>query len=544
MSTEALVTVLALGVSVYALLPMEKRLELRLRVGWLFFVSAVASGLLVHYIKYQPVLSAMGIAPDLGPWRYGFTPELASYLALTLGVALCWTAISLGSLKPRRIDAFEEFNNELLFDAKYPALLFLWKRHLGGLKRLLESRHLFTRLRKRLIGDDRLSIEWRWEDGPDEQRTLVTTAGTLRIGRLLGIRRTLARLVPDYEDERSAAERICERVFFSKPLIEHLASNQPYFALELLTITAGFPREEFLREYFRQLLSKPSSVFFEELRFSLNYSESERYRIEKHNRLMYFFFGEDFWAERLEIYRPFGNHVVNLLESRRIDVATDVYAEPMGRYYEEGRWTCPFFGAIALFDLMIIEGLHRGGRSHLWLFYVQYFVEEIVANIEAAGGTKRYGIAEFPSPYHYLLYEAISTQCRWIREAAGLKGPLDSLVIDDTRLTPGSLTKSALVSLGSTLHWILSSTVISAEFKASMLEVVLRTYSDVATRTGRREFVELFRNSVIRGGDREDIGPAAYRAGLTAAYDGADLVPYRMGGNETLVDEIAAAIGR
>jgi len=82
MAPEALATLFGLAAAVYALLPSERRLDLRLRlhtVDWLVLGTAI---LLVHYILFFPVLAAVGVAPHLGPWRWGFTTASASYLTL------------------------------------------------------------------------------------------------------------------------------------------------------------------------------------------------------------------------------------------------------------------------------------------------------------------------------------------------------------------------------------------------------------------------------------------------------------------------------
>src|SRR4051812_40260104 len=82
MSPEALLTFFGLLVAAYSILPTERRLDLRVRLGtidWMIVISAI---LIVHYILLFPVLDALHIAPHLGTWRFGFEPDTASYLVL------------------------------------------------------------------------------------------------------------------------------------------------------------------------------------------------------------------------------------------------------------------------------------------------------------------------------------------------------------------------------------------------------------------------------------------------------------------------------
>ena len=81
MSTEGILTVIGLIVAVYTFLPIERRLNLRLRIRRLDIIVIAAAFALVHYIKFFPVFAALGV-PSLGPWRWGFDPDIASYLVL------------------------------------------------------------------------------------------------------------------------------------------------------------------------------------------------------------------------------------------------------------------------------------------------------------------------------------------------------------------------------------------------------------------------------------------------------------------------------
>jgi hypothetical protein len=90
LSAEALLAVLGLALAVYAVLPMEKRLDLRLRLGTPEWVLIGIAFFLVHCIKFYPGLRSLGVVPDFGSWRWGFDADSGSYLIVAVTVAFVW----------------------------------------------------------------------------------------------------------------------------------------------------------------------------------------------------------------------------------------------------------------------------------------------------------------------------------------------------------------------------------------------------------------------------------------------------------------------
>jgi hypothetical protein len=80
MVSEALLAVAGIGVTVWASLPEEHRLDIRLRFHWVDWVVLGTAIVLVLCILFSPVFAALGIPPYFGRWRWGFTPDTASFL--------------------------------------------------------------------------------------------------------------------------------------------------------------------------------------------------------------------------------------------------------------------------------------------------------------------------------------------------------------------------------------------------------------------------------------------------------------------------------
>src|SRR5688572_1129115 len=127
----------------------EARADLRLRVTPFTGLVVALAFLILVAIKLTPVWVALGWRV-LGPWRWGFDPEVASFTTIMVAAAIILLRVGTVRLSPRRINAFAELSERLLFAGKHSELLFLLERHFGALERLVESNYVASRLRKRL----------------------------------------------------------------------------------------------------------------------------------------------------------------------------------------------------------------------------------------------------------------------------------------------------------------------------------------------------------------------------------------------------------
>ena len=124
MSASNLITILSLIVAVYALLPSERLLDLKIKFAWYDRLVVLSGVAVVHYILYLPALQELGWAFPLGPWRWGFTSELATYTIF--GAVLAWGLVRLrfGHLDRRRAFAFGHLATKLLHERRYIGLRF------------------------------------------------------------------------------------------------------------------------------------------------------------------------------------------------------------------------------------------------------------------------------------------------------------------------------------------------------------------------------------------------------------------------------------
>ena len=97
----------------FAIIPRERRLDLSIRISNLDWLIIVATLILVHYIIYFSVLKELGLAFELGSWRYGFNEENTIYLIfLGLGIFLIFRA-KVSKITRSNIDSANDLFEQL-----------------------------------------------------------------------------------------------------------------------------------------------------------------------------------------------------------------------------------------------------------------------------------------------------------------------------------------------------------------------------------------------------------------------------------------------
>jgi hypothetical protein len=214
------------------------------------------------------------------------------------------------------------------------------------------------------------------------------------------------------------------------------------------------------------------------------------------------------------LYKPLGDAVIDFLDKLARNPSSDPYRDQNRDYSEDGRWRCPVYVGLRVFDLMVTEALHRETHWHMWLMYLEYWTGRIVKNMADLGPDIDLS-REHPTPYHYLLYEIFNTLTEWLSTAANLDEDLASVKIDAIDLDYGSIPKSAAISLGVCLRTAVESPNLTPKFKGYLLDVVAYEYSRIAEK-GRPSLTGMYELAVM-GGGREDRDNARFRTGVAEA---------------------------
>jgi hypothetical protein len=122
---ELLVTVASLLVALYAVIPGERQMELRFRIGMIEWSVLLIGFVLMLHQEYYTFFVVHGWAPDAGKWPRGFTPTSIKPLFVLLLAVFLGVHVRFARLSRCRIGKFAEFCQELNWRESYPELIAL-----------------------------------------------------------------------------------------------------------------------------------------------------------------------------------------------------------------------------------------------------------------------------------------------------------------------------------------------------------------------------------------------------------------------------------
>ncbi|MFI5398899.1 MAG: hypothetical protein ACHQ9S_25495 [Candidatus Binatia bacterium] len=507
MGAETLLTLLGLLIAAYAVLPVERQLDLKLRLKPLDWLVAATALILIHYIQFYPVLSSLGVAPDLGSWRWGFDAENASYLIVLVAVVFIYSRARTATVRPSTISTFRNLTERLVSEERFSQALFLLERHLSALFRVYNSDYFLLRLRQRLAPQ-----------------------GSFRFGEATSttdrLRRFTARLLPVFDRHPGIAGDTVRRFLVYEPFVSYLAKARPYFALVILNHEFS-EREDFLTLYIRALLRDKTSIIYDEIRHNQNLAKGRRYEIVEENRLIHYFLADARVAERMAVWKPFGDFTLGYLDHQFRNSQADPYNLALGTYYEAGRWECPIHATVWFFEAMVSEALYQGIEWHMWLYYLPPVVERIVRNLSPDFRTVEIW-REWPTAYHYLLYAIFDVFSGWIESAADLPPTQENVALRNEMIDHenGNIPKSAILALGICLRSVMLADAIDERFRAYLLDVVLRAYFDLLKKPTMQPFCRILRDVIVQGGFSGHRNDREYSANVRAALEMVDQIPF------------------
>jgi hypothetical protein len=518
MSTEALLAIMGLVCTVVPLLPEERRRDILVRLLTFDLALIAAVIIALHVIKFYPLLYENHLVPATGPWRFGLNAESASYLILLTASGIVGLRIWLRPLAASRLPTFHALIETQLRTRQYSHLAALLQRHWD---RLVTLHHpdgtLGARIFQRL--DTRPDVRSVVDGIPAIRSVLLRPKG------VHWARTWLAHLFAGAERRAYRIDDIFALALRSDEFVAHLAAAELPLALRILSYPTQ-ERDAFQERLFESLLSDSRSAFYQELRHNTNLRGGARYALPAQHRVLRHYLADPRVAQELAVYRPIGEYALQWLsKQQRLDVDPCNLAWT-DRFREFEAWRSPIHAAIRFFDIMVLEALHHRVSWHMWLYYFPSFVESILANMRHRDDVDY--AREWPTPYHFLLYQLFSAIGSWIEEAARLSesDPSQGVVDVDLNHENGNIPKSAIIALGTCLRHVLMATQLTDRFKSYIVECTLRDLHRVQQHRNAAALSETLAQSLLRGGGSwfDSGGTAVYRAKLLEAFAGIDLI--------------------
>ncbi|MDR6915105.1 hypothetical protein J2X66_001970 [Pseudomonas sp. 3296] len=489
--TSVLITILGLMAAVWAVVPASNRLRFRLSMSWFDWGVAIGAFLLIHYLVFEQFLRSIGLYYSFGPWKWGLDKGSAVYLLL-LGLGLY---ILLRARTPKlatgKLGTFEELVNTFLLTKRYDELFTLIEPHLFKLFKLAKHRSLLVRLIKKIRpAPFKLTLEI--ENGNPIFRSV--NEGLIQAT----FRSAITKLESKLAARGCLADRardVLKSVLNQPKFVAYLSVSHPHFCLRILAIPEVI-REDFTDLFVAALIADNNSLLYSELKNNQNLNGRHRLALPTSNRIVYFLFNDITTAERLALYKPIGESVCRCIDEDLKLI--DAYNLSLGYYDQSGKYRCPVYAAVKLFEIMIHEGIHQGMQDHLWLFYFTHFTDKILKQLRDQQTDDLNH--EWPTPFHFLICEIVTITSNWVDDCIEVK---EALISDQVSKAEGFdsqyISKQAAEALGTIIQSILMSPKIDDRFKGYVLEIILEKFRRFQSRKDADTVAHAFINSMIFG---------------------------------------------
>ena len=529
-------TAVGLILAAYQILPRSRRLDLSLRFGTFAWALTGTTLTVVLYLQLFPIAVSFGLTPHLGLFRYGLSPERASFVVAMLASVILALHLWKRRLPPRAMQKFSDLVEELLWSRQYPSLIALLDTHLHRVVAIADCRHLLGRLRPRDTVEIRLQ--------PDEIDRLVLVAQEAgyvpitpapRFKRLATSIRHLCkaawlkatRWLPDPTGKSAIADSTLAYLLSNKSFAEGVILSRPYFALEIL----GLGRQEvhdFFQAYMARLFLEPTSCLYGELRRTHNVADHYRYVIPESNRLLSYLFSDARTAETLSAWAPIGEAMIEELDRLARVPREDPYNRPADReFLDRGRYELPLAAGLHYFDVMVTSALYQGIEWHMWLYYFPYFSQRIARNYMASDPLVDPD-AEWPIRYSYLAYQIISNLKGWITSIGNLAAtsPHRRLKSISTEHENDNIPKSSILAMGQCLWIFVNAEQIPDRFKTYLIDSVFDGYFRLREHCRRDDYASVLALAIRKGGPWQQKDGGRYRNHVRSAYEAFDKIPH------------------
>lgn len=530
MNLDSLITFAGLFVAVYAIVPRIRRLEISLRfgkLGWTILFVSLAS---ILYLQFYQTFRSLGLTPGFNLSRWSITTANASFIILLLMFLGLYAYLSVKKISKSNVVKFREYVFELSREKKYSELFSLIERNIDQVARIYNGDYPLSRLKVYLQShavDSSILRAFLMESNAEKEslklKVIVVAENVRR-----KVCKAIARFLPSYEREKETAKEIIHEILINRNTVKAISEIRPYFFLKMLP-SDFYENNEFLDTYLRNLAEDTKSILYQEIRNNQNSDYRHNYALPERNKLLHFLFSDCRVAKKYGVYKPIGEFVIAHLDYLCSRSIPDPYNVPMGDFHEDGKWDSELIVGIRFFDIMITSALYQNIQWHMWLYYFPLFVERIIRNLSPNEKLVD-NFDEWPTKYHYALYEITSCLCKWIEAVEHISLNQENVVLESTSANHenGNIPKSSMLALGQILKQILLSDVITDRFKKYISDMVFRRYFELKKVPKTRTYAEALINCIRCGGFSMGRGELAYSKYLLDCFDDFDRIPYEI----------------
>lgn len=406
-------TFLASIVAVYSILPRHRQLRVRYnlwtkpRFAYILIAFLVIIG--SYWLSiYLESLEAASVPVSYGVGSVEVTPLLVESLQLVavLGIVGLFLGVFLkSSVRVKNEEKIVSILRDLNNQGDYSTLVNLLQNHYRPLVHHPEEPQRQPSLAEVYARELREEVE----DEPDSLRERV-----IRWYRAQYYVQLVNYWLMDTAPEASS---YTETLFLDPEFSAQYPVIDPDLGVKLIRDDSleGFQRRNAVHRYLRTLVKTENSLLYRDLQNNTSTDGMYRYKIEEDNRLIHALFSDMDRVEDLDIYKPVGDAVRDIIVDQRRQEFDEYNDQRLTdtRISDDHIFRDPVFIGIQFFDVLVTEAFHQKVSWHVWLSYYETFTREICRNYEITEYSDP--DASVPNDYSRLLNEMVGNMCDWMR---------------------------------------------------------------------------------------------------------------------------------
>ena len=547
MSIDSVLTVIGLIITVYTIIPRYKQLEYGLTRGGTEIFVLICGALVVFYLQFYSSFSSVGLTPELGLKKYELNPQNVSFLVVLITFIFLWASYEFRKVDRKNISKLKILVEELMCEGKYSELFDLLRSRLGEIDKVRKPKGFLFILKEKLKSKQlsRLPavdhqtlmrlIQIAEGHGTKVQKK-ETTCKNYVVIELIGFLKKinhkglscLINLFPNYEDGQAAAAELINEIYTSESFAKSIAEINPYLIENLLQHQFR-ENADLVGLYLKAMMEKPNSILFKEIQQGLAQRGGEiGFIFPSSNRILKATLENAQKAHDWGVYQGVGESVIKDLRLRR-KMEIDSYNFPMEDFKEEGQKSSKVYNGIYFFDIMVRQALIQNIQWHMWLYYFYHFTEEILKNVDREAEIDLN--TEWPTPYHYLIYQLFSILEDWVRTVVDydLSIEQENVKLERAGATHenGNIIKSAMLCYGNCLNKLFCSPKINDKFKTYIADMAFRLYFDIAANEKLSLYKTAFAN-ILKSGGYFSTKSTEYHAQLKRVYNQLDFAEFQI----------------
>jgi len=383
MSIEIFIAMLGLLVGFYAIAPETVKARMSAFINPLLFKISIPTYIIillgVYYLDKQVTspLAKVGV----------FWVQYALYIFLFIGCWYVYSVLSRRKLTKNNIVRYYRYLKVLLSKKEYPILIEMLYGSLTGILGFYNNKEKKNKC---------------------NAKQLVVKIGAESFSMP-------SHLKDSFEAEVS--QKIFRDVIFNEDFINANVHYGKQFAINLIRSSRleNIRINDYSDKFLYELLNNRDSFLYSEIKETFITCYPDNDELSRFPFLQALF--EDIkYCDDQGFYRGIGEYVLEFID-RNIDNNNEKYSRNVHYYWRsterDERYRCPIFMGLSFFRCMVNKGIRDDLNSHLWLLYLNSWVDSICSKVKYYPEEWQ-GSKEFPIIYYYLLYELLHVHRDWI----------------------------------------------------------------------------------------------------------------------------------